>query len=152
MMEELEFRVNFNDRHYTDKDIDLIKFAVSEMFCEGDEQEFLICDKGGREIEVRDYIRESLWAFNTRFILDHSNIKYSNIKCYANEVVKEFQKMQEVLCESANELVYAMIKDFDQFVQDAVKSDGYGHFLSPYDGKEHEVIIFGRTFYVYRIN
>ena len=149
-MEELKFRVNFNDRNYTEKDIDLIKFAVCEMLCnDGDEheQEFLICDEGGREIEIREYIYEILWAFNTRFILEHSNIK-----CYTNEVVNALQKMQEVLCESANELVYAMIKDFDQFVQDAVESDGYGYFISPYDGKEHEVIIFGNTFYVYRIN
>ena len=147
MMEELKFRVNFNDRHYTDKDIDLIKFAVSEMFCEGDEQEFLICDEGGREIEVRDYIREILWAFDTRFILEHSNIK-----CYTNEVVKALQKMQEVLCESANELVYAMIKDFDQFVQDAVEADGYGNFLSAWDGKEHEIVVGGKKFFVYRTN
>ncbi len=55
-------------------------------------------------------------------------------------------------CEGSNEAVKSLIKDFDHFVDDAVLSDGRGHFLSSYDGCEHEVNIKGNYYYIYRTN
>ncbi len=36
--------------------------------------------------------------------------------------------------------------------RDALISDGRGHFISGYDGEEHEVQIDGEWFYIYRVN
>lgn len=112
---------------------------------EGDE--FLICDFYGRERAVKDEIRESLWDFNAEFILEHSNVGD-----VSDKVISAFRKMQDKLCESANELVFALISDFDDFVNDAVDSDGFGHFLSRYDGCEHIFKIGDSKFYIYRNN
>jgi hypothetical protein len=108
--------------------------------------EFDVMSETERENRVKENIRESLWAFNASFILEHTNINWSS------RIEKSFRKMQEELCEDANELIYGMINDFDEFVEDAVSADGYGHFLSPYDGEENEIEVNGRTYFVYRMN
>ena len=36
----------------------------------------------------------------------------------------------------------------DEFIEDAISSDGRGHFLSPYDGEENEE----GDYFIYRIN
>ena len=38
------------------------------------------------------------------------------------------------------------------FIEEAVSADGYGHFLSRYDGEENEEEINGITYYIYRNN
>jgi hypothetical protein len=43
-----------------------------------------------------------------------------------------------------------MIKDMDDFVDDAIGADGRGHFLSHYDGNEVEDRESG--LYIYRTN
>jgi hypothetical protein len=95
---------------------------------------------------AKESIEESLWAFNAEFILSHSKIAASEYEY--NEIVKAFRKMQEILCEFANALVKALIKDIDNFVQDAVETDGRGHFISSWDGEEHK----SENFYIYRTN
>ena len=57
-----------------------------------------------------------------------------------------------------------MIKDFDYFVEDAVRCDGRGHFLAHYAHEEHEVTYLSvvrenmcykteeTTYYIYRRN
>ena len=60
-------------------------------------------------------------------------------------MVKSFQEKH---CESANDTILALIDDLDEFVQDAISSDGRGHFLSSYDGEEVET----ENYYIYRIN
>lgn len=109
--------------------------------------EFSVMTEEEREEKVKEHIRESLWAFNSWFILNHTKESINN-----NRVEKALKKMQEELCEDANELVYALIEDFDSFVEDAVNADGYGHFLSPYDGEENELVVDGKTYYIYRTN
>lgn len=109
--------------------------------------EFSVMTEEEREEKVKEHIRESLWAFNSWFILNHTKEGINN-----NRVEKALKKMQEELCEDANELVYALIEDFDSFVEDAVNADGYGHFLSPYDGEENELVVDGKTYYIYRTN
>jgi hypothetical protein len=93
-----------------------------------------------------EYIKQTLWAFNASFIIDHSKIAYSN------ELEKCIKEMQGKLCEGCNGLVEALIEDMDEFIEDAISADGRGHFLSSYDGNEEEVTIDGETFYAYRLN
>lgn len=90
---------------------------------------------------AKEYILESLWAFNYSFLCAHS-------KVISEIPEKEFKEMQGNLCESFNSAIKAMIDDIDYFVEDAIASDGRGHFLSSYDGQEIEQ----DGFYIYRTN
>lgn len=110
-------------------------------------QEYMVLNDEEADKKTEEYIRESLWAFNANFILNHSKIEDCGL-----EVLKAFEEMQEKLCESANELVYALIEDFDDFVQDAIDADGRGHFISQYDGEENEVKVNNEWLYIYRTN
>ena len=60
---------------------------------------------------------------------------------------KVFEKLQES-CETSNDAILTLIKDFNRFVEDAVYTDGRGHFLASYDHEEHEQ----GDFYLYRTN
>jgi len=124
-------------------------------------REFLVCSDKGRDQEIRKNVRESLWAFNADFIARHAR---GDLDARAIKALKE---TQEKLCEGANELIFSMVKSFKKLCEEAVRSDGYGHFLNPYDGNEEEVTVKpevldrmiaendhqgSRTFYVYRTN
>lgn len=100
----------------------------------------VLTDKEADEA-VRENISESVWAFRTEFLAAHTNID--------TYVIGTLQEK----CEDANDALRRLIKDFDHFVEDAVSSDGRGHFLSSYDGEENEITnADGQTFYIYRQN
>lgn len=108
--------------------------------------EFLVLTDDEAEEKAREEIRQSLWAFNPDFILRHTKA-YENTTEYEDEaIIEALGEVQSRICENANELVYALIKDFDEFCEDAIGEDGRGHFLSYYDGKEYE----SDNFYIYR--
>ena len=106
-------------------------------------QEYLVLTNSEADKRTKEQIEESLWAFNTGFILNHSNLSEWN-----ERTEKAFEKMQEDLCESANEIVKAIITDMDEFVSDAISADGRGHFLAGYDGEENEQ----DEYFIYRTN
>lgn len=95
---------------------------------------------------VKENIKQSLWAFNAEFIIDHAKVGYSDA------FVKQLKEMQAKLCEGCNDLVECLIEDLDEFIDDAIGADGRGHFLSSYDGNENEITIDDETFYIYRLN
>ena len=99
-------------------------------------------------------ISRSLWAFNTDFILDHlkDEIKFGDYSVDLGELKKALKALQEKLCEGANAIIHALIDDLNEFVEDAIAADGRGHFISPYDGEEHEVTVDGETYYIYRLS
>jgi len=92
----------------------------------GDDDYLVLTDEEADD-RVHDEIAELVWAFTPSFLAVHTRV--------TEEAIKKLQEM----CEDANEPLTAMIKDFDWFVEDAVRSDGRGHFLSGYDGNEYEV-------------
>lgn len=59
---------------------------------------------------------------------------------------------QEKECEDCNEDLYNMIDDFDEFVDDAICSDGRGYFLARYDSDEHEIKLDNEYYFIYRTN
>lgn len=61
---------------------------------------------------------------------------------------KSLRYAQENCCEGANGLVYALIDNIDEFIEDAIIADGRGHFISYYDGVENEL----NDLYIYRLN
>ena len=116
-----------------------IYYESYDIYCFGN-QEYLVLTDDEADEKVAEYIKDSVWAFNPSFLSSHSGI---------NEDV--FKLLQDK-SESANEAVLKLIKDFDKFVEDAVATDGRGHFLSSYDGNENDHEHDNETYYIYRTN
>lgn len=100
--------------------------------------EYLVLTDGEADEMVKENILESLWAFNASFLASHCDVD--------QDVIESIQANEKY--ESNNQVFKKLINDLDHFVDDAVSSDGRGHFLSTYDGDEHEV----GEFYIYRTN
>ena len=114
---------------------------VEEDYTDIDD-DYLVCTDEEADEAAKEYIKESVWAFNADFIINHSKLPYEAI-----EMVEGFQSAK---CEDANETILALIDDFDDFVSDAISADGRGRFLSFYDGEENEETVNGETYYIYR--
>jgi len=121
-MDHIKFKVNNDDTSY----IDLDGANVNESY-------MILTDEEADE-RVKEYIKDSVWAFNSSFLASHSKADEKVFKILAEQ------------CESSNEAVLSLIDDFDHFVDDAILSDGRGHFLSTYDGAEEEY----SNFFIYR--
>lgn len=126
-----------------EEDVESIKINdfYGTVYFDTPEGEYIVLTEDERQERITEYIKESVWAFNTDFILDHSKLENWNSK-----VEDALRKIQRELCESANDLILAIIEDIDEFIEDAVQADGYGHFLSGYDGNEIEA----GNYYIYR--
>lgn len=135
--------------------------------------EWLVLTDEEATAKAKDYIRDTLWAFNASFVLDNTKGIIQDNFCELEEALRE---MQSKLCESANPIILALIggeECLDEFVDSAVYADGRGHFLSSYDGKEIEFTVttqveeytttywnrqsidaleFKTTFFIYRTN
>ena len=109
---------------------------------EHDGSEYLILTDEEADAKCRDYVENTAWAFKAEFIASHTRNGLNSA------AIKALGKMQVELCENANELVLALVEDVNAFFQDAVRSDGRGHFLSSYDGEEVE----SGEFYIYQTN
>ena len=124
-----------------------IYYESYDIYCFGN-QEYLVLTDDEADEKVAEYIKDSVWAFNPSFLSSHSDIDEGVFKLLQDK------------CESANEAVLKLIKDFDKFVEDAVGTDGRGHFLSSYDGEENEIGLFkffcskynNETYYIYQTN
>jgi hypothetical protein len=121
-------------------DISLSRYEDNAFEARGGE--YLVLTDNEADERAHREIKDSLWAFRAEFIASHSTNGWSD------ECVKSLQKMQNELCESANPIIEALIKDMDHFVSDAISSDGRGYFISRYDGEENEE----GEFYIYRTN
>ena len=118
-----------------------ITLSYGEIYnIHGNEYKVLTDDEA--DDEVKEYIEQSVWAFNPSFLAAHAK----------DGIDEDVFKALSENCESSNEAVKSLIKDFDHFVSDAISSDGRGHFMSTYDGHEHEININNNYYYVYRTN
>ena len=116
-----------------------IYYESYDIYCFGN-QEYLVLTDDEADEKVAEYIKDSVWAFNPSFLSSHSGID------------EDVFKLLQDKCESANEAVLKLIKDFDKFVEDAVATDGRGHFLSSYDGEENDHEHDNETYYIYQTN
>lgn len=111
-------------------------------------QEYLILTDAEADEKATEEIKNSLWAFNSDFIILHCK-NFDKMDIYEVEAAeKSLQYAQDNCCENANGLVYALIDDIHEFVEDAIIADGRGHFISYYDGVENEL----NGLYIYRLN
>lgn len=113
-------------------------------FCVG-KKEYKVYTEEEREEEVTEYIKESLWAFKPSFL------------AYETDIPEEVYEQLCDGCESGNNAILRLIEKtcgLYSFVDSAVSADGYGYFLSMYDGEENEVSIndegLEKRFYIYR--
>jgi len=136
-----DFRVVALSKHLelTEEEKKEIHYESNDTYCFGNEEYMILTDDEADE-KVAEYIKETVWAFNPSFLSCHSGID------------EDVFKLLQEKCESSNEAILKLIKDFDHFVEDAVSSDGRGHFLSSYDGEENEQEHNNETYYIYRTN
>lgn len=136
-----DFRVVALSKHLelTEEEKKEIHYESNDTYCFGNEEYMILTDDEADE-KVAEYIKETVWAFNPSFLSCHSGID------------EDVFKLLQEKCESSNEAILKLIKDFDHFVQDAIRSDGRGHFLSGYDGEENDHEHDNETYYIYRTN
>lgn len=95
-----------------------------------DRMYLVVTEKTAKKRAKQD-ILSSLWAFKAEFIIDHSNLP--------DEAVNMIHKYQSEQCESANDIIRALIKNINMFIEDAIQSDGIAHFIGSYDDREYEI-------------
>ena len=118
----------------------------NSLACNG--AEYLVLTEKEAEEEAGEEIKNSLWAFNADFVIQHCK-NYEEMDNYEYQsAIESLRHAQEECCENANGLVYALIDDIDEFIDDAIDADGRGHFISRYDGEENEQ----DGFYIYRVD
>jgi hypothetical protein len=128
-------------------------YAYSEMDEIGNDEyhtngrDYLVLTDEEATERAETEIDNSLWAFRASFIISVCGLDY--------ELEKMIQAFQEKKCEDANDAIRSLINKCtkgNEFNEAAIAADGRGHFLSQYDGIEHEEEIDGETFYIYRTN
>ena len=123
-------------------------FGVEESMEEVDgyiDNDYLVYTDEEADEAVREYIEETVWAFSPSFLQAHTGVS-------SNTIIQ----IQNTQLDSPNEVLTAMIKDFDHFVEDAVRCDGRGHFLATYDHEENYVSFSNEegenvTYFIYRV-
>jgi hypothetical protein len=112
-------------------------------------EEYLVLTDTEADERAAEYIKESLWAFNPSFLIysiDSVNRLSVDDAIHFENMLRELQCK---LCESANAIILGLVgKNLDRLINDAIVAEGRGHFLSPYDGEEHEE----GEYLIYRLN
>jgi len=125
---------------YLNMNADKIKTDNSDSFYinTGDlsDLEYFVLTDEEADQKAKEYIKDSIWAFKSSFISSHTGIN--------KDIIKSVQEH----CESSNEVLLRSIKDLQKFINEAIATDGRGHFISFYDGHEQEE----GEFYIYRMN
>ena len=120
----------------------------SQRFEMEDGSEWLVLDEIEADELTREEIEDSLWAFNPDFIVRHMPNLGKLTKKQESDLIGALGQIQS-LCEDCNPLFAAIIEDMDDFVEDAIESDGRAHFLARYDDVEVEL---ENGLYAYRID
>ena len=141
---------------------------------DADGGEYMVLTDEEADKAAKEYIESSVWAFNFDFLryyidVEDANSYYNFEDSYYDEDTEEDVEIgdaDEVFYmgmgmsledhikelqgkyEDGNDGLINLIDNFGKFVDDAVSTDGRGHFLSTYDGNENEE----GDYYIYRTN
>lgn len=119
---------------------DDVHYDYDTVYTLGGNDYLILTDEEADEL-AKTYILDSVWAFNADFL------KY--YLCDGMLTADQITALRGDSCEDINDAFLIMLGDKkEQFVEDAISSDGRGHFISSYDGNEYEV----GNYFVYRIN
>lgn len=136
-------------KKYLDDEIDFDEIVTGDgRTFEVYNHEYLVLTDEEADETAADYIRESLWTFNTGVI-----IQYCSVLDYDDASFAVIRAIQEQ-CEGGNDAIAKLIDDLDVFVDDAIQNDSRGEFISWYDGREYEYYDenTGQWYYIYRMN
>ena len=118
--------------------------SIEEGYCsnlfDAEGGEYYVLTEMEADALCADQIKESLWAFNSDFLANMTDLPKEAFAC------------QNVLCESANEPFLAMIQatcGLEAFVK---ATEGKAHFLASYDDEEIVQCVGPFEFYIYRTN
>ena len=114
--------------------------TYDDLFVDGSEEWRVLTDTEANTA-AREAILESVWAFRPEFLAAHT------VAGVDAETIRTIQENDK--CESNNAVLTRLIDDVDHFVDDAIKADGRGHFLSSYDSEEIEL---PGNLFAYRVN
>lgn len=104
--------------------------------------EYLVLDDKEADSKAKEYILQTIWAFNDSFIAEYCGDAFNE---------QDIKTAKEGCCEESNGLLYGLIKssnNLDLFTQGAIDADGRGHFLALYDSEERE----SNKYFIYRTN
>ena len=128
-----------NHLKLNDEETNEITLENGDAYHYGDKEYLVLTDKEADE-KAEEYIKDSVWAFNSSFLASHSGIDESVFKLLSEK------------CEDSNDAILSMIKDFDDLVSDAISSDGRGHFVANYDHDESIEEVNNTQYFIYRTN
>ena len=111
-----------------------------------DDWDYLVLTDEEADEKAGEYIQDSLRAFNAGFIIEHSKVLDNDEA--SDCILKAIQEQ----CENWNVAVLKLIDDLQEFIDDAIWSNGRWHFISMYDWNENEETIEGTTYFIYRMN
>jgi hypothetical protein len=124
---------------------DEISEGYDECTFEYGREKYLVCTDEEADDRCKEYILDTLWAFNTSFIKN-----YIDTKTDYNEksLCKCLVALQD-LCEASNYLTKLLVGNrIDEFIDDAISTDRRSHYLASYDGEENEE----SGYFIYRTN
>lgn len=107
---------------------------------EAEGKTFLVLTDEEADEKAKEHIRNDLWAFNPEFLSGYTGLP-----------VEVFSALQEQHYEDCNETIFELVDKFgglDKLADEAIGYDGRGHFMSSYDGQEHEL----GEYFIYRTN
>ena len=113
-----------------------VEESTAANYFETDAGEFLVLDENERMERLLDDIRETASYFNASFLAEMTGLPQI-----------AFEKLVD-----ENEAVVAIIEGtcgLERFAEAAVDADGFGHFISGYDGEEIEL---DGGYFAYRTN
>jgi len=119
------------------------------LFEVGIDQEYLVLTDFEATERCNEYMKENLWSFDSSFIV--SRLPFFDAMTHDASEAFEIclERLQNDLGESSNEFILSLLgENLNDFLKAAIKSGGRGHFLSTYDGLEHEQ----DEFFIYRVN
>lgn len=93
-------------------------------------REYFVLTQDEMDFEVKSDIERLLWAFNPDFLARFiDGVDAQSIEAVQNTGI----------CEDLNPLMLKLVgENLDKLVEEAVQTDGYGHFLAGYDGEHIE--------------
>ena len=102
---------------------------------------FVVYTTRDRDHALKSYIEDSIELYTPEFLQKHLRVELPM------EAILAIQN-----CPTANAVFKDLVKDMDEFIADSVNEDGRGHFLAPYDHKEHYTVFNDVIFWYYRVD
>lgn len=95
---------------------------------EVDGEEWAVGTEAQAQKAAETYVADTLWAFNADYLINYM----------PNGMTSEaVMAIQESLSEGANDAILALVgAKKKKLIKDAIASDGRGHMLAGYDGRE----------------